>query len=43
MTELAAAWYRLYLTALLFVAGPVLTLTVLVLLLLAAVGIRWGW
>jgi hypothetical protein len=44
MTEVAMVWYRVYLTVILFIGGPILTLSVLVMLLLPFVfGIRWGW
>lgn len=43
-TEIGFAWYRLYLIAILFVAGPLLMLTVVILLALwFLLGIRWGW
>lgn len=42
-TEIGFAWYRLYLMALLFVAGPILMLTALGTLVLWSIGIRVGW
>lgn len=44
ITEVAQAWYRLYFTVVLLIAGPGLLLMVLTTLVLwFAFGIRWGW